>query len=510
MAQVETPQRPRRIMPLCCVCSKGKVVLRRPRDGSRLCKECFFTVFEEEVHRTITDAKLFTRGERIAIAASGGKDSTVLAHVLCKLNKNKDYGLDLVLLSIDEGIAGYRDTSLDCVKRNRDEYGLPLKVVSYSELYGWSMDQIVAEIGKKNNCTFCGVFRRQALDRGAALIGASKIATGHNADDIAETVIMNLFRGDIARLGRCTSIITGGQGSMARCKPLKYASEKEIVLYAHHAKLDYHSTECSYSPNAYRGFAREFLKDLESVRPTIALDIIASAKGWAVQESSDTEAFLAQAGGTDGMLQGCGGDNPIQASTMEPQYSVGGNGSKADDVKSYASISSRISTSGGSVTRLRSSGARELATVTRVLGNCTKCGYITSGALCQACMLLAGLASGQPLVALSGKGEDRVKLITKELIGSQLGTVHEDEEADEEMDEEMVKKQEEARRRKEKDELRRKMPIPVQIDLQDEAPPPNPLFLEVPGEPQAPRGCANCSCSNSSSATVSQSCSGAS
>ncbi len=39
--------------------------------------------------------------------------------------------------------------------------------------------------------TFCGVFRRQALDRGAALIGAEKVVTGHNADDIAETVIMN-------------------------------------------------------------------------------------------------------------------------------------------------------------------------------------------------------------------------------------------------------------------------------------------------------------------------------
>jgi len=67
------------------------------------------------------------------------------------------------------------------------------------------MDEIVQEIGLKNNCksidntityslilgTFCGVFRRQALDRGAMLLGVDKIVTGHNADDIAETIMMN-------------------------------------------------------------------------------------------------------------------------------------------------------------------------------------------------------------------------------------------------------------------------------------------------------------------------------
>lgn len=85
------------------------------------------------------------------------------------------YGLDLFLLSIDEGISGYRDDSLETVKRNEQQYGIPLTVVSYKDLYGWTMDEIVAQIGTKNNCTFCGVFRRQALDRGAVLCRANKV-----------------------------------------------------------------------------------------------------------------------------------------------------------------------------------------------------------------------------------------------------------------------------------------------------------------------------------------------
>ena len=69
------------------------------------------------------------------------------------LNERYDYGLDLCLLSIDEGISGYRDDSLETVKRNAIQYILPLKILSYKELYGgWTMDKVVGEIGKKGNC----------------------------------------------------------------------------------------------------------------------------------------------------------------------------------------------------------------------------------------------------------------------------------------------------------------------------------------------------------------------
>ena len=107
----------------------------------KICRECFYEVFEEEIHQVIVQNRLFKSGERVAIGASGGKgdyldsdwsfsltycnflrlfcaDSTVLAYVLSELNRRHNYGLDLFLLSIDEGITGYRDDSLETVKRN--------------------------------------------------------------------------------------------------------------------------------------------------------------------------------------------------------------------------------------------------------------------------------------------------------------------------------------------------------------------------------------------------------
>eukprot|EP00003_Mantamonas_plastica_P022050 TRINITY_DN3684_c0_g1_i1.p1 TRINITY_DN3684_c0_g1~~TRINITY_DN3684_c0_g1_i1.p1 ORF type:complete len:394 (-),score=124.68 TRINITY_DN3684_c0_g1_i1:1555-2736(-) len=262
----------------CDSCQDNNAICRRPKTGQMVCKQCFYDAFEEEVHQTIVQNNLFERGEKVAIGASGGKDSTVLAYIMNLLNKRHDYGLNLFLLSIDEGIAGYRDDSLETVKRNEQQYEIPLTILSYRDLYGWTMDEIVKQIGLKNNCTFCGVFRRQALDRGALMLDVDKIVTGHNADDIAETVIMNILRGDVARLRRCTSITTGVEGCIPRSKPFKYTYEKEIVLYAHYKNLDYFSTECIYSPQAFRGWAREYLKDLEVVQSRGIIDIIHAAE----------------------------------------------------------------------------------------------------------------------------------------------------------------------------------------------------------------------------------------
>lgn len=84
----------------------SSLYLQRPKTGHALCQPCFFAAFEAEVHETIVKGDLFKPGDSVAIGASGGKDSTVLAYILKLLNERHNYGLQLVLLSVDEGITG--------------------------------------------------------------------------------------------------------------------------------------------------------------------------------------------------------------------------------------------------------------------------------------------------------------------------------------------------------------------------------------------------------------------
>ncbi|KAL9599010.1 MAG: hypothetical protein Q9219_004125 [cf. Caloplaca sp. 3 TL-2023] len=413
----------------CSLCHTSRALIIRPKNHQKLCKTCFIHLFETEIHNTIIANSLFQPGERIAIGASGGKDSTVLASVLKTLNERYKYGLDLLLLSIDEGIKGYRDDSLETVKRNAIQYTMPLSIVGYDELYGWTMDQVVSQIGKKGNCTYCGVFRRQALDRGAARLGIKHVVTGHNADDVAETVMMNLLRGDLPRLSRATSIVTASSASdIKRSKPLKYAYEKEIVLYAHHKGLDYFSTECIYSPEAFRGSARTLIKNLERVRPSAILDVVRSGEDMAklvppeVSNSGGAcgKDVVVVDGEVDGEEGGCGSSNG-RASGGE----MAGMEQNLRNEEAATGKETDFTLQGQRHDRSKGTPAVKMSKKLpkQQLQKCGRCGYLSSQSVCKACMLLEGLNKNRPKteIRISVEDEEESPTLTRRMEG--LGVV---------------------------------------------------------------------------------------
>ena len=409
----------------CALCNANRALIIRPKNHQKLCKVCFITLFETEIHNTITANSLFSSGERVAIGASGGKDSTVLASVLKTLNRRYNYGLNLLLLSIDEGIKGYRDDSLETVKRNAVQYDMPLEIVGYDELYGWTMDQVVSQIGKKGNCTYCGVFRRQALDRGAARLGIRHVVTGHNADDVAETVMMNLLRGDLPRLARATNIVTASAASdIKRSKPLKYAYEKEIVLYAHHKGLDYFTTECIYSPEAFRGSARTLIKSLERVRPSAILDVVRSGEDMA--RLVPEEVSGGRKGGKDVLViegeaegsGGCGSANERasggELADMEKQLLQN---ERAQDNETEVAIKGQKHDR-----NCKGSNRMSKKLPKQLMGKCVRCGYLSSQEICKACMLLEGLNRNRPKtqIQVSVEKEDNSPMLERRMEGLTL------------------------------------------------------------------------------------------
>lgn len=362
---------------LCQLCHCRKAVMKRPKNLQKLCKECFFHVFETEIHLTIKKEKLFYEGETIAIGASGGKDSTVLASVMKTLNERYNYKLNLVLLSVDEGIVGYRDDSLATVKRNQQQYQIPLTIVSYKDLYNWTMDDIVACTGVKSSCTYCGVLRRQALDRGAITLGIHHVVTGHNADDMAETVLMNLLRGDTARIESSVNVTTNSSGSpVKRSKPFKYTYQKEIVLYAHYKKLDYFSTECTYAPEAFRGTARVLLKNLEAVRPSCIIDIIHSGEHFKLKPRKVRI-------------------NNVNSKKQQNHKNTIKEKENSNELEIRPDGSVSISKDGN---------------------RCERCGYLSMNRICKACILLEGLEANRPKISIGeNSNNDGAAILSKTL-----------------------------------------------------------------------------------------------
>lgn len=250
-------------LPYCSLCSRPSVI--RCRDPDRhLCAEHFCQDLTGRVLKTVTTSAMITEGDRIAVAFSGGKDSTALLLVLQEILPLWQ-DVSLVAITIDEGIAGYRNETLQCAERLVRELGMEHRIVPFSRLFHTDLDAIL-QGREERACSICGILRRRALSSAAEEAGTTKIATGHNLDDEAQAVLMNVFRGDLVRFVRDSSS-PSGRCFIPRIKPLREISEKEIAVYlmvrGYYSRLP----ECPYTRYALRAEVRASLSALEFRHP---------------------------------------------------------------------------------------------------------------------------------------------------------------------------------------------------------------------------------------------------
>ncbi len=249
----------------CAKCSSPACVGSGPLAR---CEKHFLEDFDSHVRNAVREYHMIKPNEKVAVALSGGKDSTVMLHQLVQLSKRLP--MRLIAILVDEGIADYRAPTIAVAKKECKKLRVPLHIVSFKSEFGLSLDSMLKKKGQAGACSFCGVFRRQLLQKAARRLKADKLALGHNLDDAAQTVLLNLYRNEPARLARFWPITESEdkkQHFVPRIRPLIRCSEKEVALWAALNSVPIHYGACPYAVEAMRQTVRAQLNQMEDRYP---------------------------------------------------------------------------------------------------------------------------------------------------------------------------------------------------------------------------------------------------
>ncbi len=240
---------------------------------ARLDKDEFNEMIFSRINKLISDYDLIKEGELIAVALSGGKDSVLTLHALKAYQEFLDF--DLVAISVDEGIEGYRKHGVDCAIQNARDLNVKLIQKSFLDEEGFCLDDIYSKF--KSACIPCGVFRRNILNKTAYGLGASKIATGHNLDDEIQSFLMSFARGDTIKFSKFGPELDVIHPKLIpRIKPLWNTPEKDVGMWAVLNNISIHLDECPYSHLSLRSKIKEFLNISEDKYPGIKLNVMKS------------------------------------------------------------------------------------------------------------------------------------------------------------------------------------------------------------------------------------------
>jgi len=244
----------------------GDAIVDQPYQRAHLCDSHFRASVVERTRRELHRQVPRFRGGTIAVALSGGKDSAVALSLTQEYFGHRP-NVEIVAVSVDEGISGYRPATLVKARELTARLGVEHHVVRFSDAYGTTTEQGLRMLPGTIPCAYCGVWRRQLLNRAARDLSADLLVLGFNLDDLAQTVLMNLARGDLDRLSRMAPHRARQPGLIPRIAPLAQIPEREVFLYAHVTGLPFDHGECPHAHAAARNVYRDVVWQLEEAVP---------------------------------------------------------------------------------------------------------------------------------------------------------------------------------------------------------------------------------------------------
>jgi len=255
----------------CSVCS-APAIAYVPYQRRYYCPEHFAEFVERKVRRTVEKYKMLRRGDRVVAMVSGGKDSATLLSTLSGLRE--EIGFELYAFHIDLGIGDYSVESKRTAVELSRRLGVPLVVFSLREELGYGVPEAAIRL-RRPACSVCGIFKRYLYNAVGVELGA-KVATGHNADDLAAYSLKNFLFQELEAIGKLGPVQEGVPGLAAtRIRPLYTVYEKESFLYTVARDLPFLHRECPHARLDSLDFRlKDMLNRLEEERPSLKLGLL--------------------------------------------------------------------------------------------------------------------------------------------------------------------------------------------------------------------------------------------
>ena len=243
-----------------CRRCKAPATIELRRHNAAFCLDCFLRHVREQVKRAIEGYDMLRPSDRILVAVSGGKDSLALWDVLLDLAYRAD-GLYLGL-----GIGEYSSRSHEVARAFARDRGAHLVEVDLARDYGFDIPT-AGRKGSRSTCAVCGLSKRYVFNRAAREGGYDVIATGHNLDDEAATLLGNTLRWQTDYIARQSPLLPAEEGLARKVKPLYRLSELETAAYAFLRGIDYVVEECPLVAGNTQLRYKEAMNRLESASP---------------------------------------------------------------------------------------------------------------------------------------------------------------------------------------------------------------------------------------------------
>ncbi len=220
----------------------------------------------KQITRGLSEYHMINQGDKIMVAVSGGKDSTVLSLLLKEIQKKAEIDFSFEAVMLDQKQPGFDARAFQAFMADQQIKLTILEEDTYS-----IVKEKTAEGG--TYCSLCSRLRRGILYNYAHKHQFNKIALGHHRDDMIQTFLLNIFYS--GKLASMPPKLYSNDHRNIVIRPLTFVAESDIVELARDWQFPIIPCNlCGSQEGLKRERMKQLLDDLEKEIPDIRKSMI--------------------------------------------------------------------------------------------------------------------------------------------------------------------------------------------------------------------------------------------